>query len=287
MINIIIYYLFKLFSLVNILIPRKVSVFLGKIFGLLMYCTLKKSRHIAQTNIKIAFPLLSKQKSKKLLIDTFKHSGIITTEFFRQKRINLKKISINIDDNTKKILSDKSGLILMAAHFGNWEIFLPIISLRRKISALVREQKNAGGDKFISERRKFKNVSLISNQSNLNKMLKPLLNNEILLILNDQKPKKTGTSLKFFDKSAVFPRGSGHFYLQTQSRIGFGFCILKPDLSYEFKIKLFVVEHQEKSKNDIIDEINVKYAKLLEDEIIRYPEQYCWFYKKWDKSIYR
>ena len=101
-------------------------------------------------------------RSKKLLINTFKHSGIITNEFFRQKRINLKKISINIDDETKKILSDKSGLILMAAHFGNWEIFLPIISQRRKISAIVREQKNAGGDKFISERRKFKNVSLIS-----------------------------------------------------------------------------------------------------------------------------
>ena len=39
----------------------------------------------------------------------------------------------------------------MAAHFGNWEIFLPFISLKRKISAIVREQKNAGGDKFISE----------------------------------------------------------------------------------------------------------------------------------------
>ena len=87
-----------------------------------MYYTSNKSRDIAQTNIKIAFPFLSEDKSKKLLINTFKHSGIITSEFFRQKRIDLKKISINIDDETKKILSDKSGLILMAAHFGNWEI---------------------------------------------------------------------------------------------------------------------------------------------------------------------
>ena len=85
-------------------------------------------------------------------MNTFKHSGIITSEFLRQKRIDFKNTSINIDDETKKILSDKSGFILMAAHFGNWEIFLPIISLRRKISAIVREQKNSGGDKFISER---------------------------------------------------------------------------------------------------------------------------------------
>ena len=251
-----------------------------------MYYISNKSRYIAQTNIKIAFPFLSEDKSKKLLINTFKHSGIITSEFFRQKRIDFKKISINIDDETKKILSDKSGLILMAAHFGNWEIFLPIISLRRKISAIVREQKNSGGDKFISERRKFENVSLISNKLDLNKMLKPLLNNEILLILNDQKPKKSGTILNFFDKPAIFPKGSGHFYLQTKSRIGFGFCILKPDLSYEFRIKLLSINSKTSSKSDMIDEINVKYAKLLEDEIIKYPEQYCWFYKKWDNSYY-
>ena len=56
-----------------------------------MYYTSNKSRYIAQTNIKIAFPFLSEDKSKKLLINTFKHSGIITSEFFRQKRINLKK----------------------------------------------------------------------------------------------------------------------------------------------------------------------------------------------------
>ena len=118
-------------------------------------------------------------------------------------------------------------------------------------------------------------------------MLKPLLNNEILLILNDQKPKKSGTILNFFDKPAIFPKGSGYFYLQTKSRIGFGFCILKPDLSYEFKIKLLPINFKISLKDDMIDEINLKYAKLLEDEIIKYPEQYCWFYKKWDRSLYK
>ena len=75
--------------------------------------------------------------------------------------------------------------------------------------------------------------------------------------------------------------------MQTKSRIGFGFCILKQDLSYEFRIKLLSINSKTSSKNNIIDEINVKYAKLLENEIIKYPEQYCWFYKKWDRSFYR
>ena len=236
-------------------------------------------------NINTAFPKLSVKESKELLINTFKHYGMISFEFFRQN--NNKKIIINIDDPTEKILSEKSGLILMAAHFGNWEIFLPVISKKRRISAIVRKQKNSGGDLFISETRKFKNVTLISNQSSFSDMLKPLNNNEVLLILNDQKPKKSGTTLDFFGKPAVFPKGTGHFYLKTGLKIAVGFCTLNLDLSYDFKIRLIDIDPELKSNEQLIDEINIKYAKLLEEEIIKFPEQYCWFYKKWDRAYYK
>ena len=265
--------------------PRKLSLFFGRIFGLCLYLFSKKSRHIAHTNINVAFPQLSEKKSKELLIKTFIHYGMISFEFFRQK--SNKKININVDNNTKNILLEKSGLILMAAHFGNWEIFLPIISKKRKISAIVRKQNNAGGDLFISETRRFNNVSLISNQSSFNDMLKPLNNNEVLLILNDQKPKKSGTTLDFFGKPAIFPKGTGHFYIKTGLRIAVGFCTLNLDLSYNFKIKLLDIDTESKSNNELIDQINIKYAKLLEKEIVQFPEQYCWFYKKWDRSIYK
>lgn len=209
---------------------------------------------------------------------------MITSEFFRYK--NNKKLIINLDSSTEKILSEKSSLILMAAHFGNWEIFLPTISKKRKISAIVRKQKNKGGDRFISEARKFKDVTLISNQLSFNTMLKPLYNNEVLLILNDQKPKKSGTTLKFFGKDAVFPNGSGHFYLKTNSRIGVGFCTLNSNYNYDFKIRLIDINSRLK-KSDLIKEVNNKYAGLLETEIKKYPEQYCWFYKKWNKENYK
>ena len=75
-----------------------------------MYYTSNKSRYIAQTNIKIAFPSLSEDKSKKLLINTFKHSGIITSEFFRQKRIDLKKSGQNrFSDSYQKLCYQPSG----------------------------------------------------------------------------------------------------------------------------------------------------------------------------------
>ena len=71
------------------------------------------------------------------------------------------------------------------------------------------------------------------------------------------------------------------------AKIVFGFCILNSDYSYNFKIKPIKVNTDLDLKSDIINDINMKYVKLLEDEIKKYPNQYCWFYKKWDKKYYK
>ena len=33
--------------------------------------------------------------------------------------------------------------------------------------------------------------------------------------------------------------------------------------------------------------VNTYFSQLLEDEIKKYPEQYFWFHKKWNKKIYK
>ena len=38
--------------------------------------------------------------------------------------------------------------------------------------------------------------------------------------------------------------------------------------------------------DDLIIKVNTMYSNMLEEEIKKYPEQYFWFHKKWDKRIY-
>ena len=287
MINIIVYSLFKSFSFIISCLPRKLTILFGKFLGIVMFFTFSKNYKIAKKNLTIAFPHLSKNEINNLLKKTFKHYGVISLDFFRQKKINLDEIVLELDVNTKDILSNKEGMILLASHFGNWEMFLPIVNLTRKISAIVRTQKNLGGDKFISELRTFKNVTLISNNSSLTDMLHPLLNSEILLILNDQRPKKSGNLINFFGSPSLVPKGAGHFYLQSKTALTFGYCILKENYKYEFRIEKIDINSNLNSKDSIIEEINIKYLALLEKIIRKHPEQYCWFYKKWDKSLYK
>ena len=46
----------------------------------------------------------------------------------------------------------------MTAHIGNWEMMIPILNKFKKTTAVVKIQKNSGGDKFVSELRNLENI---------------------------------------------------------------------------------------------------------------------------------
>ena len=175
----------------------------------------------------------------------------------------------------------------MTAHIGNWEMILPIIGNYKKIMAVVKEQTNTGGNIFFHKARSFDNVELISKKSSKRKMLEALNDNFILGLASDQNAKDRGVYLNFFGKPASFPKGAGHFHYTSGKRIAIGFCILNKNYTYEFILKEIQLNKHYEQKDDMIVEINNIYIKLLEKEIKKYPEQYFWFHRKWDKEIYK
>jgi KDO2-lipid IV(A) lauroyltransferase len=269
------------------MVPRRINIELGKIFGSLMYYVFPLRKPVAKTNIMIAFKKKDNKSINTLLHKIYKHYGILIFEFLQMYSKKISRDNFIIDDKTKNILANKSGIILMTAHLGNWEMIPSIVSKYKKMTGIVREQKNSGGDKFFSEGRIMNNVSLIPNKGSKRKMLKALVDGEILVLATDQNAKNKGTYINFFGEKASIPKGAGHFYYSTKSLLVIGFCILNKNFKYEFKLREIKINKNIEQKEDIIVEVNSIYSKLLENEIKKYPEQYFWFHKKWDKSIYK
>ena len=159
--------------------------------------------------------------------------------------------------------------------------------IKKCITAFVRDHKNMGGNKFFSECRKFKNVTLISNKGSKKKMIEALKNKEVLGLASDQNAKKHGTFIDFFGTKASIPKGAGHFHYLTGTKVIIGFCTLNRDLSYNFKLREIKVNNNGEQKENLIVKLNTIYSKLLEEEIIKSPSQYFWFHKKWEKYIYK
>ena len=282
--NYIAYIVFVILSTFFMFLPRRVSIAFGNFFGSFLYYCMPIRKKVIKINLQIAYPNLTKYKLKNLILKTYKHFGIMFSEFLRQKKININDIII--DETTKTILSKKDGFILLTAHFGNWEMFLPILNKYKKTSAVVKIQRNLGGDKYVSKLRKFNNITLLPSSGSNRKMIQSLLNNEVLLLASDQNAGKKGIKVPFFNKETSLPKGAPYFYHKTKSSIMIGFCNLNSDYSYTFTIKSLDFESSD-NLEDLFVNINIAYSKVLENEINKYPNQYFWFHKKWDKGIYR
>ena len=285
--NLLIYYFLKTLSLLLFFVPRKILIFKGKIIGSLLFNFFPVGYKILNVNLSIAFPKLSKSEKSKLIRKIYKHYSIVLLEFFKQKSLHINNTLYYFDKKTESILEGNDNFILMTAHMGNWELFLPIINSFRKITAIVKEQKNKGADNFIVYNRSYDKVTLVSNKESIKKMYQPLINNDILLIVNDQNPKSSGSKVDFFNVPVLFPKGAGHFYNKAKCKVIIGFCLLRSDYRYELKLREINLDKNLNDKHQIIDNLNFEYSKLLEQEILLNPEQYCWFYKKWDKKIYK
>ena len=278
--NSLTYFFLKFISIFFLCFPRILSIKIADKLGSLIYLVYPKRKYVVSSNLNIAFPNKNKEDLELLLKRVYKHHTILIIEFLRQRNINLNKIKIHIDEETKGILSSNTGQIFMTAHIGNWEMCIPILNQFRKVAAVVRIQNNSGGDKFIQEARQFDNTTLIPMRGSKKEMMKSLLNGKILALASDQNAKEKGTKISFFGKETSVPNGAAYFHYKTKCPIIIGFCILNKDYSYEFKLRTLDPISNDNIENLCID-VNTKYSLLLEEEIKKYPEQYFWFHKKW------
>jgi len=165
-----------------------------------MYYFFPLRSKVAKINLSIAFKNKDNKEINTILKNTYKHFGKLIIEFIRMHTIRLDNTIIKFDKKYENHLLSDNGVIFMTAHFGNWEVITSLLHKYKHITAIARQQKNNGGNKFFNESRLLDNVTLISNKGSKRKMLRTLIDKKILLIASDQNAKAHGTYIDFFGK---------------------------------------------------------------------------------------
>ena len=272
------------------ILPRNVSIVLGKTFGLIIYYVFPIRKKVALKNIKENFTELNNKQHIKILKNTYIHFGVIFSEFIRQQTLNEKNINaiINIDKKIIEKLNKNKGSIIMTGHLGNWEYFLPLFGLNNiKFSIVAQRIRNVYLNNLFLKIRSFKNVEIIFKNEGKDKMIQALKNNYHLGLASDQNAGKKGARVKFLNYEISIPKGAAIFHIKTKKPIFIGYCIMKKNYTYEFKLELLDTSNIDFEKQDAIKEINRKFTKSLEKMIIKYPNQYFWFHRMKNKTEYK
>ena len=279
----------KIISTILQKLPRCFSIFLGKSLGKTIPLILPYRNKIALTNIKIVFPDISTSEQLHILKRCNQHFGIVLMDILRVKSINKENIDqiITLNPESQCILNSVNGAILMTAHFGNWEFFLPALSLNNfPFTIVTKTQHNHKIQKFLNWIRNFPKIENIPKEQKNTKLFHALNNKNILGLASDQGISQFGLENLFFNKKIYTPKGAAKLHLSTNKPIIVGFCSRTKKNKYSISLNYLNTNNLSKDRDIAIKQINNAFIKQLEHQIKEKPEQYFWYHRIWAKKNY-
>jgi Kdo2-lipid IVA lauroyltransferase/acyltransferase len=269
-------------------LPRPLARGLAVFVVGLLFRARPKLRKTAQFNLRLAFPDWTDAQRSETIRKMVRHLGRMAAEFARLPRLTKGNVEqLVILDGHENFLEGHrrgKGVLYLTGHIGAWELSsfahalygYPLHYMARpldnkRLDALVNQYRCASGNQPI-----FKNESARS-------MLKILKDRGTIGILADQNTLPAeGLFVDFFGKLACTTTGIARVALHTGAAVVPGFAywdesIQKYRLRFEPPVELIRTGDTERD----VFENTQKFAKVLEEIIRKYPDQWVWVHARW------
>jgi Kdo2-lipid IVA lauroyltransferase/acyltransferase len=279
--------LYGLMGLAGLLSPRQAQR-LSVVLGRLLFIIVPKRRAIAWKNLQIAFPEKSETERRWILQRSAENVGKSLIEFlrlpklFRQEQIqNL--VRLEGEENLRAALAKGRGVILITAHFGNWEYTGAKLALSGfPITVLARQQRDGNTTRLINGIREQVGMQVIeARNADSNQILKCLRENQIVAILVDQHAGQNGLFVDFFGRPASTHRGAALFALRARAPV-------IPLVQYREKdnthVSCFGPELALIRTGSVRRDIEANtalFTEFVEQQIRARPEMWLWMHDRW------
>ena len=282
------FYIFYGFVWLITWLPLRVLYLFSDFAYLLIYYLVGYRKKIVRNNLRNSFPNKTDKEIRKIEKKFYR--------FFCDTFIEaLKKIHISDDEMKRRFVYENSHLvlehldngktvILMTAHYGNWEWFSSFslhVDRKYSVTQIYQTIKNKNFNEFMLKlRSKFATVNVERSQA-LRSIIK--MKNEgiatIFGILSDQSPRKSSIHYytHFLNQDTPVITGAETFAKKTNFPVVFG-KVSRPKRGY-YHMEFIPITLDPSQTTDF--EITETYMRLLEKEIEEAPEYWLWTHKRW------
>ena len=173
-------------------LPLKLSWKLAEFLGRVWFQVDRRHRQIALSNLKIAWgDELSENETRTIARKNFIHLARVLLELPYLSKLTPDDLdgflAFHGIEHLKGALKQGRGVLVLASHFGNWELMALAFSLRyRPINIVVRPLDNPFLDNLITKIRIRGGNQLIPKKGSVRKMLRLLAAGEVVALLLDQ-----------------------------------------------------------------------------------------------------
>lgn len=285
--NLIEYIFFILFSFLvrvaGLNFSRKGSVILALVFFYLI--PIRKKTVIE--NLSLSFPDFSRQKINKIAFICYRSFAITLIELLAIPWLSKNEMEKMIQCENAHFIKEKhdegKGVILLSAHFGNWEYIALSVSLQIGIPfyVVIKPQRNPYVTRWLEEVRTKWINKVIQSGISIRQVYKEILNKNIVAMVADQRGPSDGLKLDFMGRQALFFTGPAVLAVKTGAPVLYGIPVRQKDYSYRAKIVEISKENLPEDEKGKVTEITIRLKEHLEGFIREYPEQWFWMHKRW------
>ncbi|CAN2045503.1 Kdo2-lipid IVA lauroyltransferase/acyltransferase [Candidatus Magnetomoraceae bacterium gMMP-1] len=277
---------FKILSL----IPKKWGTLIGCFLGRILFVADKKHRKIAINNLSFAF---NKKESevRELALKVFENLGKIIFELIWSLGLDKKRLfkHFRIDglSNIQNAHKKGKGILILTAHFGNWELLTVGAAMTGYPGSLVfRPLDFKPLDQFIKEARARFGAKAIPKKRSFRAILRSLGRGEIAALLMDQNVScREGVFVDFFGHRACTNKGLALLAMKTQAPVVPMFLVReKQGFVVKFLPEISLIKTGDKTKD--VEENTQQYNNVIESIVCEYPDQWFWVHQRWKTKAF-
>lgn len=282
----LLYAVLRFLMALAVLLPYRAAVAIGAAIGRFAWSVLAHERSKTLDHLRLAFGAEKKFKElEQIGRRMFDHYGRTMAEWVKIDHL-IKHLDEYVTaegyEHLERALKKGRGIVIVAAHFGNWELMAGHIAMNGiPLSAIARKIYIEQYDRMLTKLRRKMNVETIYRHEHPRRLLKVLHDNRALGFVVDQAIEDVDAiSVNFFGRPAWTPVAPARFARATGAAL----------------IPMFIVREGEKHRIVVEPPIELvdtrdraadirknteAWVAVQETYIRRYPHLWVWNHRRW------
>ncbi len=262
----------------------------GQTLGRWLYRMDTRHRAVAVENIQNALGL-NRSEAEAMTLAVFENLGKIFFEtawvWTQPHKVIAPHFKINGRENLEKAVSKGRGVLVLTAHFGNWELLSYIAYLTGyPIDVIYRPLDFKPLDRLVTENRARFGSQPIPKRRSLRPILRALKDKHLVGFLMDQSCDwYDGVITPFFHQPVFTNKGMALVALRSKAPVVPLFLVREGTrFSGHFLPEIPLTDSGNKITD--LETHSARFAAVIEDFIRQYPDQWFWVHRRWKHQLF-
>jgi KDO2-lipid IV(A) lauroyltransferase len=270
------------------LLPHRLALKLGGLLGTLAWRLAPRQRRLAQEHLAIAFPEKGAAWRDRVGRESFANLGRSALETAIADKLQprlreLVRLSPEAEALARAAHAEGKGVVLVACHIGNWELFARRIAALGLPSATVaKEAQDPRLTRLLQRSREGAGVQVFwrGSPGAARELLRFLKSGGMLGILIDQDTRVAGHFVPFFGRPAFTPRAAGDLAARLGAPMLFGCAHRLASGVHEVVLRRIDVPRIGDREADSLA-LTAAATRAIEEEIRANPTEWVWMHPRW------